>query len=166
MNQSTHIPSGGGGADAGEARGSPGDAEHSRVTPVPGNEEIRDIMAVPDVHGHTNATATTSTVATTESEYHGHLQISAEPSSRSATPNIPADDALHPRGSILGPEGYVAPSSYLRRDRGYSKTMMPPQPKAPETAVDREQRHALVCDDPSNHCFAVCEYAAAVCERC
>ena len=40
-----------------------------------------------------------------------------------------------------GHEGFVQPSSYLRRPRGQSR----PMPSAkPETAVDREQRKGLV----------------------
>lgn len=42
----------------------------------------------------------------------------------------------------LGHDGFVQPSSYLRRPRGISKPM--PAPKV-ETAVDREQRKGLVC---------------------
>ena len=39
-------------------------------------------------------------------------------------------------------EGFVRPSSYLRRPRAYSRPMT--APKQPETAVDREQRRSLV----------------------
>ena len=42
----------------------------------------------------------------------------------------------------LGHDGFVKPSTYLRRPRGISKPM--PAPKV-ETAVDREQRKGLVC---------------------
>jgi len=49
----------------------------------------------------------------------------------------------------LGHDGFVQPSSYLRRPRGISKPM--PAPKV-ETAVDREQRKGLVC---SRRCLRV-----------
>ena len=38
-------------------------------------------------------------------------------------------------------EGFVQPSSYLRRSRGLSRPMTPARP---ETAVDRDQRIGLV----------------------
>jgi hypothetical protein len=49
-------------------------------------------------------------------------------------PNLPA--------TALGCEGFVQPSSYLRRSRGLSKPMSPAKP--PESAVDRDQRRGLV----------------------
>ena len=42
-----------------------------------------------------------------------------------------------------GHEGFVQPSSYLRRPRGQSRAMPPPPPKL-EIAVDRDQRRGLV----------------------
>jgi hypothetical protein len=50
--------------------------------------------------------------------------------------------------TALDCEGFVQPSSYLRRSRGLSKPMSPAKP--PETAVDRDQRRGLV----SNIIFA------------
>ena len=48
-----------------------------------------------------------------------------------------------PPGEPAGHEGFVQPSSYLRRPRGQSRAMPPPAPKL-ETAVDRDQRRGLV----------------------
>ncbi|MCJ1317857.1 AMP-activated serine/threonine-protein kinase regulatory subunit [Xylographa vitiligo] len=47
-----------------------------------------------------------------------------------------------PPGEPAGHEGFVQPSSYLRRPRGQSRAMPPPAPKL-ETAVDRDQRRGL-----------------------
>ena len=44
-------------------------------------------------------------------------------------------------GLALGHEGFVQPSSYLRRSRTYSRPMTPAKPV---TAVDREQHKGLV----------------------
>ena len=44
--------------------------------------------------------------------------------------------------ALPGHEGFVQPSSYLRRPRGLSRPMPPAKQ---ETAVDREQRRGLVC---------------------
>ena len=44
-------------------------------------------------------------------------------------------------GFPLGHEGFVQPSSYLRRSRAYSRPMPPAKPV---TAVDREQHKGLV----------------------
>ena len=41
----------------------------------------------------------------------------------------------------FGQEGFVQPSSYLRRSRAYSRPMTPAKPP---TAVDREQHKGLV----------------------
>ena len=78
-------------------------------------------------------------------------QSHAEGTSRSSTPVQGANYShsfsdhhqLRATG-ISGHEGFVQPSSYLRRKRAYSRPMAPP--KEPETAVDREQRQSLVSD--------------------
>ena len=77
-------------------------------------------------------------------------QSHAEGTSRSSTPIQHSANYLHyPRdhhqlsaSGVSGHEGFVQPSSYLRRTRAYSRPMVPP--KQPETAVDREQRDSLV----------------------
>ena len=46
--------------------------------------------------------------------------------------------------ALPGHEGFVQPSSYLRRPRGHSSLMTPANTQ-PETAVDRDQRIGLVC---------------------
>ena len=51
-------------------------------------------------------------------------------------------------------EGFVQPASYLRRPRGLSRPM-PPEPRAPPTAVDRDQVLGLVCFWPSLHLLCV-----------
>ena len=67
----------------------------------------------------------------------------------STTPTQSFDDSppsgdLHDarQAGALTLEGFVQPSSYLRRGRGYSRPMAPA--RQPESAVDREQRHGLV----------------------
>jgi hypothetical protein len=64
-----------------------------------------------------------------------------------AVDGIRAHEPTHERkrslpATALDCEGFVQPSSYLRRPRGLSKPMSPAKP--PETAVDRDQRRGLV----------------------
>ena len=77
-------------------------------------------------------------------------QSHAEDTSRSSTPlqhsanysHSPRDHHQLSASGVSGHEGFVQPSSYLRRTRAYSRPMVPP--KQPETAVDRDQRDSLV----------------------
>jgi hypothetical protein len=62
-------------------------------------------------------------------------------------------------------EGFVAPSSYLRRPRGYSKPLPMPALKVPETAVDRDQAKGLVSlQIPYTACSRVSH--AQACAKC
>ena len=65
---------------------------------------------------------------------------SSTPHPSSSKPNSP-HEYLH--GASTGLEGFAQPSTFLRRGRGYSRTM--PQLKQEESAIDREQRLGLVC---------------------
>ena len=66
-----------------------------------------------------------------ESLHHQHLSTNHNVGQPRRKPSLP------------GHEGFVRPSSYLRRSRGLSGPMHPPKDQQ-ETAVDREQRDGLV----------------------
>jgi hypothetical protein len=79
-----------------------------------------------------------------ETNHHDGKEEHREPN---AVDGITAHEPAHERkrglpATVLGHEGFVQPSSYLRRPRGLSRPMNPA--KLPETAVDREQRRGLV----------------------
>ena len=71
-----------------------------------------------------------------------HRPSSAESLRHPLPPHSSSPQAPHAHGDRSAHEGFVKPSSYLRRPRGLSRPMPPTRP--PETGVDREQRRGLV----------------------
>ena len=102
--------------------------------------------------------------------HHFHPEVSSRSSTPLQSTNYSVSPGEHHQlraGTAPGHEGFVQPSSYLRRGRGYSRPMAPPKP--PETAVDREQRHSLVGDPCKPTVFipwlVVCMIADILCCR-
>jgi hypothetical protein len=118
-----------GGADAGELSGGPNvtNGEGGSDSSTRGQEGPH-----PSFSGHLQDQQ--------HFQQQGPLRGSTQVQSTDSAPS--PNDHPQNRSSIAANEGFVQPSSYLRRARGYSRTMV--QQKPPDTPVDIEQRHALV----------------------
>ena len=111
------------------------------------------------------ATTTTANSSTTAPHDPHHRLRSTSPLApvQPPPPSLPAAPLDGPRPSLPPPrpEGFVQPSSYLRRPRGLSRPMPPepppqqpsplPPPRAPPTSVDRDQIQGLVRSEPFSH---------------
>ena len=125
------------------------DAERTG-TSLSRNEDARGTVTGRTGFAHSQQAHNSPAVSETQDKLTGiHPQATqqnthSEAVSRSSTPNQYSPHE-HSRGNIVGLEGFVQPSSFLRRGRGYSRTMPQAKQQQQETAIDREQRLGLVC---------------------